>query len=180
MACNADSNLDQLAQSLGSTGLPIDQRKKAGYWNDFQNLADELLDFARMQGTPDVMPKLSELEEAGKAYLLRPIRNFGGMVVVADRLSMKDVWKHHRKSDIAVLIDRPETKEEMATTIARKMQCNISLVQAAIDWLESKGDIQLSLQKDGLTQCVKFVRYAIYVKKGRFDNKQAATSLKID
>jgi hypothetical protein len=72
----------QFAQSLG---LQTRERPK-GYWQNFDNLRDELVAFISMYGQLGQMPSPTFLREMGYASLLTPINDFGGFFVVAERL----------------------------------------------------------------------------------------------
>lgn len=70
------------AQSLG---LQTRERPK-GYWQEFTNLRDELVDFNSQHGQLGQMPSPTLLRETGFSYLLTPINDFGGFFAVAERL----------------------------------------------------------------------------------------------
>lgn len=72
-------------------------RYPTGHWDDFSNLDHELREFICEHGVEGRAPKLSELERYGKKYLLRPIRNFGGIVEVAKKMDLEGAWKHHNR-----------------------------------------------------------------------------------
>ena len=57
--------------------------KRAGYWDDFTNLARELLTFIKEYGTHNVMPSQQELMEATRSDLVNAIRRHGGQYFVA-------------------------------------------------------------------------------------------------
>ncbi len=61
-------------------------RKRPGYWNDFANVRQALLDFVEEHGTPSMMPTRSELQEAGRGDLIKAIDAQGGVLVVAERI----------------------------------------------------------------------------------------------
>jgi hypothetical protein len=80
------------------------------YWNEFDNLRDELMAFVRQKNTsdsgendsgkrlnsaegPGMVPSTSELEQAGRSDLVRAIHKHGGFEAVARRLDLK--FRYH-------------------------------------------------------------------------------------
>lgn len=86
-----------LAKLARECELQYGGRNEPGYWDDFSHLENEILNFITAQGGETrVIPRLSELQKNGKGYLLRPIRNFGGIHAVAERMGLLGVNKQNR------------------------------------------------------------------------------------
>ncbi|XWK90534.1 MAG: helicase-related protein [Phormidium sp.] len=64
-------------------------RKNLGYWDEFENLRDELLTFIDEHGTSGIMPMYEELQKAGRGDLKNAIGKHGGISVVAEQLGLK-------------------------------------------------------------------------------------------
>ncbi len=61
-----------------------------GYWSDFSHVRAELRSFIEEQGNIGIMPTTAQLEDAGYGNLLHGIIKHGGLVVVAQRLGLKN------------------------------------------------------------------------------------------
>jgi hypothetical protein len=68
-------------------------QKQPGYWNDFANVRQALIDFVEAYGTPNTMPTRSELQEAGRGDLISALDAHGGVGVVAKRMGFAYTWK---------------------------------------------------------------------------------------
>ncbi len=68
--------------------LPTRPRKPSGYWQVWDNLAQELTAFILEHGKPGQMPTKAALTQAGRSDLINAIRAFGGQEAVATRLGM--------------------------------------------------------------------------------------------
>jgi hypothetical protein len=101
---NGEIYLARAITTIGETkvakmcGLQFGERKESGYWYDFENLEKELRLFIIEHGIQGRAPKLSDLERHGKKYLLRPIRYFGGIREVANKMGLEGAWKHFDRS----------------------------------------------------------------------------------
>lgn len=65
------------------------EKKPDGYWDDFENVERELLDFMTEQGTPGIMPTNKDLADAGRSDLNFAINKHGGVSTVAKRLGVQ-------------------------------------------------------------------------------------------
>jgi hypothetical protein len=80
------SGYPQVAARLG---LALAYEKKlSGHWDDFDNVAREVLAFNEKHGHPGIMPTHEELRKAGRADLTMPIQKHGGVAQVASRLGL--------------------------------------------------------------------------------------------
>ena len=75
----------KVAERLGVT---VPRRKPNHYWDDFENLRLELLDFINAYGTAGVLPTRAELEGRGRAELQSAIYRWGGRTAVGQRLGL--------------------------------------------------------------------------------------------
>jgi hypothetical protein len=65
------------------------QRRPQKYWQDPDNLERELLAFIAEHGEPGVMPKVKEMEQAGRVDLSLAITRSGGRIALAERLGLR-------------------------------------------------------------------------------------------
>ncbi len=79
--------------------------KPDGYWDDFANVKEALLQFIEEHGTPGVMPTGSELREAGQAALHGALDRHGGLSAVAHSLGLR-YSKEHITSHTATIVER--------------------------------------------------------------------------
>ncbi|MDP9367433.1 MAG: hypothetical protein M3Q03_04005 [Chloroflexota bacterium] len=73
-------------------GLTVDtKRKPRGYWDEFANLEREIREFASSLGTPNLMPTVTQLDEAGRHDLKNAIvkPQHGGYGPVAEWLGLR-------------------------------------------------------------------------------------------
>src|SRR5713226_6183770 len=64
------------------------ERKPRGYWQDLNNLEQELKAFAAQQGLGNTMPTKSQLAQANRYDLWNAIIRYGGLVAVAQQLDL--------------------------------------------------------------------------------------------
>ena len=64
------------------------KRRPNGYWT-FVHVQEEIAAFNATLGTPGIMPRATQLEQAGLSGLLRGIRLHGGIFAVAERLGLQ-------------------------------------------------------------------------------------------
>lgn len=64
-------------------------RKPAGYWQDFEHTAQEVLAFVEQHGTPGVMPTQAAFSAAGRTDLQNAVMRSGGQLAVAERLGLR-------------------------------------------------------------------------------------------
>jgi len=78
-----------MSKVAGLLNLQLSYEKKLpGYWNDFENLKEALLQFIDERRTPGVMPTRTELQEAGRSDLDSALNKHGGLLAVAERLGL--------------------------------------------------------------------------------------------
>ncbi len=69
-------------------------KRRAGYWNDFENLKSAILAFIEEHGTHGVMPTESELKKVGRNDLaIAILRKHGGYRMVATRMALVFAYK---------------------------------------------------------------------------------------
>lgn len=69
-------------------GLSI-SRNFSGYWEDFENLRSELLNFIEETGSTGIMPTQAEILHTGRTNLSSAISKHGGSRKVAEKLGLK-------------------------------------------------------------------------------------------
>jgi hypothetical protein len=80
-----------------------------GYWDRWENLRHEFLEWAREHGHTGVMPTSDELTAGGRADLVSAVFKHGGMLVVADKLGWQAGQGQHRFSswdDVAAAVEQ--------------------------------------------------------------------------
>ena len=171
MSCSAYEEVVQQAYMKGSSGIPARRtRRPRGYWEDFSNLEREILEYIQNHGTPGVIPKLSELEAAGLGNLLRPIRDYGGVVAVADRLKLAGAWKRHREPYRSPL----EWEEKFVADLAEKLGCDQVHIWASIAWWKNRAGICGPVPKANRKAHFEIERRAVWLmRKGRWELEQA-------
>lgn len=85
-----------VAQRLGLRNVMQGAQHKR--WKDFGVLAQAVRDFMVEQGQQDIMPTMSQLEEAGCSDLIAGIRHFGGFDLVAQQLGLQSMGRGRRRS----------------------------------------------------------------------------------
>lgn len=76
--------------SLMNLSLAYKQRKPKGYWDDLENLQDEIKRFQRNWGMdPSYMPSRKCFERAGRYDIARALEKWGGLHEVSRLLSLK-------------------------------------------------------------------------------------------
>ena len=171
MSCNGYDEVVRQAHLNGSSGIPAGKnRRPYRYWEDFSNLEREILEYISSHGTPGVMPKLSELEAAGLGNLLRPIRDYGGVVAVADRLQLGGAWKRHREPYRSPL----EWEEKFVADLAEKLGCDQALIWATVAWWKIRSGTCGPVPMDHRKAQLEIERRAAWLmKKGRWVLEQA-------
>ncbi|KAE8735801.1 hypothetical protein F3Y22_tig00000329pilonHSYRG00028 [Hibiscus syriacus] len=82
--------------SLMNLSLAYKQRKPKGYWDNLENLQEEIDRFQRSWGMdPSFMPSRKSFERAGRYDIARALEKWGGLREVSRLLSLK-VRKKHR------------------------------------------------------------------------------------
>ena len=80
-----------------------------GYWDKWDNLRHEFLEWAREHGYTGVMPTGEELTASGRADLASAVYKHGGLLVVADKLGWRTGQGQHRFlswADVAVAVQQ--------------------------------------------------------------------------
>jgi hypothetical protein len=86
-----------VADRLGLTTI----YRPPGYWERWENLAHELLEWAREHDQVGVMPTSDELTATGRADLVSATYKHGGMLAMADKLGWHTGQGQHRFSSWA-------------------------------------------------------------------------------
>ena len=86
-AINKHGGMSTIAERLG-VRLSYTQ-KPYGYWDDFDNVEQELLAFIQEQGKPGIMPTHTQLRDAGKHDLNTALDKHEGLLAVAERLGLE-------------------------------------------------------------------------------------------
>ncbi len=142
-----EARLSRLAFAIGKhggfqdvaerLGLSLSyERKPTGYWDNFENVANELRRFIEQRGKQGVMPTQRELHQAGFSDLNRAIQQHGGFQTVAHRLTLLYTGPQYI---------RPKTAEEIEKT-ARAIQ------PLAESNLLSGAQIMIILRRAGLLE----------------------------
>src|SRR5258707_2898427 len=93
-AINKHGGVLAVAERLG---LQLSYTKKTyGYWDDFDNVARELLAFIQEKGAPGTMPTRTQLKDAGRSDLDSALNKHGGLVAVAESLSLEFAYTRKR------------------------------------------------------------------------------------
>jgi len=80
--------------------------KPDGYWDDFANVNEALLQFIEEHGSPGVMPTQRELREGGQAALHAALDRHGGLLAVARRLGLRYTSNERITSHTAEIVER--------------------------------------------------------------------------
>ncbi|KAK8644541.1 hypothetical protein V6N13_123845 [Hibiscus sabdariffa] len=81
--------------SLMNISLAYKQRKPKGYWDNLENLQEEINGFQRSWGMdPSYMPSRKSFERAGRYDIARALEKWGGLHEVSRLLSLKVRKKH--------------------------------------------------------------------------------------
>ncbi|TYJ16777.1 hypothetical protein E1A91_A09G006200v1 [Gossypium mustelinum] len=81
--------------SLMNLSLAYKQRKPKGYWDNLENLQEEINRFQRSWGMdPSFMPSRKSFERAGRYDIARALEKWGGLHEVSRLLSLKVRQKH--------------------------------------------------------------------------------------
>ncbi|CAL5368816.1 unnamed protein product [Camellia sinensis] len=76
--------------SLMNLSLAYKHRKPKGYWDDLENLQEEISRFQRSWGMdPSFMPSRKSFERAGRYDIARALEKWGGLHEVSRLLSLK-------------------------------------------------------------------------------------------
>ena len=137
------------------------ERKPCGHWQDLSNLKQELFTFADQLGTPGIMPKHEELEEAGRSDLISAIVKWGGYPSVAKQLGLKLTYKRNPKDKWD---DFDSLRDELLTFVEQqgipgRMPSQQELIKAG------RTDINRGIQKHGGWQLVAENLGLNYAKK---------------
>ncbi|XP_042031646.1 uncharacterized protein LOC121778369 [Salvia splendens] len=86
--------------SLMDLSLAYKQRKPKGYWDNLENLQDEIKRFQRNWGMdPSYMPSRKSFERAGRYDIARALEKWGGLHEVSRLLSLKVRHPRERKAE---------------------------------------------------------------------------------
>ena len=83
--------------------------RPSGYWDRWENLRHEFLEWARTHGCSGVMPTDEELAASGRADMANAVYKHGGLLVVADKLGWRTGQGQHRFSswaDVATAVQQ--------------------------------------------------------------------------
>ncbi len=80
--------------------------KPDGYWDDFANVKEVLLQFIEEHGTPGVMPTQRELREGDQAALHAALDRYGELLAVARRLGLRYTSNERITSHTAEIVER--------------------------------------------------------------------------
>ncbi|KAH1092346.1 hypothetical protein J1N35_019603 [Gossypium stocksii] len=86
--------------SLMNLSLAYKQRKPKGYWDNLENLQEEINRFQRSWGMdPSFMPSRKSFERAGRYDIARALEKWGGLHEVSRLLSLKVRQKHPSRQE---------------------------------------------------------------------------------
>ncbi|XP_028770575.1 uncharacterized protein LOC114727950 [Neltuma alba] len=90
--------------------LAYKHRKPKGYWDNFENLQEEISRFQRNWGMdPSFMPSRKTFERAGRYDIARALEKWGGLLEVSRLLSLK--VRHRSRQDIVAKDKRTDHGE---------------------------------------------------------------------
>ncbi|XP_072089462.1 uncharacterized protein [Arachis hypogaea] len=88
--------------STMNLSLAYKHRKPKGYWDDLENLKNEISRFQRSWGMdPSFMPSRKSFERAGRFDIARALEKWGGLHEVSRLLSLKVRRKRRRQGNLA-------------------------------------------------------------------------------
>ncbi|MED6210690.1 hypothetical protein PIB30_066514 [Stylosanthes scabra] len=89
--------------TIMNLSLAYKQRKPKGYWDNLENLQEEISRFQRSWGMdPSFMPSRKSFERAGRYDIARALEKWGGLHEVSQLLSLK-VRQHRSRQDDTVV-----------------------------------------------------------------------------
>jgi len=88
-AISAHGGPSEVSERMGWK-LPGKRRKRRGYWEDFENLKQELLDFVAAGGweLSERIPSKSDFNQAGRVDLRRAVEKWGGINAVMELIAL--------------------------------------------------------------------------------------------
>ncbi len=132
-------------------------RKRPNHWKDFANVKHELLAFIEEHGTPRVMPTREELQQFGRGDLINAIAQYGGYLVVAQRLELElayqrkqpDYWKdfNNLERELLAFIEKHGTPGVMPKNEELTKAGNSSLAMA----IQKHGGFSVVARRLGLS-----------------------------
>ncbi len=137
------------------------ERKPHGYWQDLNNLKQELFSFTEKLGNPGIMPKHEELQEAGRSDLINAIVKCGGYSSAANKLGLKLTYKRNPKDKWN---DFNNLRDELLNFVKQqgipgRMPMQKELTKAG------RSDLNRGIKKHGTFQSVAERLELIYAKK---------------
>lgn len=147
---NYHGDFHQVARRLKLSVL----HKPKGYWKDFDNVRDEILDFVAKQGIPGKMPTIVELRKAGHASLVSAIHDYhGDWHRVAQRLDLSisqkptGYWKEfgNVRREILTFVAEQGVPGMMPTESELKSAGHASLTSAIYQYHGSFGQVAQQL-----------------------------------
>ncbi|KHN31201.1 Trafficking protein particle complex subunit 2 [Glycine soja] len=107
--------------------LAYKHRKPKGYWDNLENLQEEISRFQRSWGIdPSFMPSRKSFERAGRYDIARALEKWGGLHEVSRLLSLK-VRQRSRQDNLAKDKRSDHTDSEMKTPLVRSIHRFVQL-----------------------------------------------------
>ncbi|KAL6007647.1 hypothetical protein ACLOJK_033147 [Asimina triloba] len=118
--------------SLMNLSLAYKHRKPKGYWDNLENLGDEISRFQRSWGMdPEYMPSRKSFERAGRYDIARALEKWGGLHEVARLLSLKVRYPSRQANPAA----REKTDDAKRSEDQEKLSKNRYVSQDTQEWL---------------------------------------------
>ncbi|KAJ7519325.1 hypothetical protein O6H91_20G034800 [Diphasiastrum complanatum] len=124
----------RVAARLGLS-LTYKQRKPKGYWDNLENIRQEILVFQKDNGEETtIMPTRKSLEKAGRFDIARALEKWGGLLEVAQMLGLKT------RRGVTFKKDKFLENEETTThdTSGRKVPLKMSFPVKSLKWLKTQ------------------------------------------
>ncbi|KAL8546766.1 hypothetical protein ACS0TY_006474 [Phlomoides rotata] len=122
--------------SFMNLSLAYKQRKPKGYWDNLENLQDEIKRFQRNWGMdPSYMPSRKSFERAGRYDIARALEKWGGLHEVSRLLSLKVRHPNRQRS----LVKENKVEPLMANAVndpAIEHKWLLKLKDFGINWVE--------------------------------------------
>nr|XP_027192041.1 uncharacterized protein LOC101501397 isoform X2 [Cicer arietinum]XP_027192042.1 uncharacterized protein LOC101501397 isoform X2 [Cicer arietinum] len=133
--------------TIMNLSLAYKNRKPKGYWDNLENLQDEISRFQRSWGMdPSFMPSRKSFERAGRFDIARALEKWGGLHEVSRLLSLKPRRKRSRQDNLAKdrkndEMELPDVDSEMKTASRPYISQDThkwhkELKQLDINWVE--------------------------------------------
>ena len=122
-------------------------RKSIGYWDDFDNVRQELQAFIQEHGTSGVMPTQTELVQVGRNSLSSAIREHGGFAVVARHLGLTHIGPEF------VTVRTASSVERTARAIQPLAESNLLSPAQIMVILRRAGSVGISQSTRGQVGC---------------------------